>query len=165
MQSNRSRDFIEGTDEDDSTNEYIRTGSLLHRVFSQIATADDIDGALRELETEGLIEPKAMAQTAGMLRKRLAWQPAADWFSDRWTLYNECSILSVDDQGDVIERRPDRVMTDGERMVVVDFKFGRPRDEYRRQVREYMTLLQGMGHDDVEGYIWYVYTNKTEKVE
>lgn len=165
VQSNRSRDFIEGTDEDDSTNEYIRTGSLLHRVFSQIATADDIDGALRELETEGIIPPKAVAQTADMLRKRLAWQPAADWFSGRWTLYNECSILSVDDQGDVIERRPDRVMTDGRRMVVVDFKFGRPRDEYRRQVREYITLLQGMGHADVEGYIWYVYTNKTEEVE
>ena len=63
------------------------------------------------------------------------------------------------------ERRPDRVMTDGQRTIVVDFKFGHPRDEYLFQVREYMQLLADMGHHNVEGYLWYVYSNKIQEVK
>ena len=61
--------------------------------------------------------------------------------------------------------RPDRVMTDGERYIVVDFKFAHERDEYRQQVRSYMEKLKHMGHTNVEGYLWYVYENRICKVE
>ena len=73
--------------------------------------------------------------------------------------------MSLDESGRVVERRPDRVMTDGKRMVVVDFKFGAPRAEHHFQVAEYMRLLVSMGHDDVKGYIWYVYNNIIEEVK
>jgi CRISPR/Cas system-associated exonuclease Cas4 (RecB family) len=50
-------------------------------------------------------------------------------------------------------------------MIVVDFKFGHPRPEYQEQVKEYMQLLQPMGYQQVEGYLWYVYSNKIEEVK
>ena len=56
-------------------------------------------------------------------------------------------------------------MTDGRQTIVVDFKFGTHRDEYHRQVRQYMELLRQMGHRQVEGYLWYVYKNDIERVE
>lgn len=166
-QSNKSRDFIEGTDEEIERNTYIKVGSLLHNVFSTIRTADDIDEALRRLENEGVLYEEGLtaAQVTAMLRKRLADPRVADWFSNRWHLFNECTILSRDEPTGVVkERRPDRVMTDGERMIVVDFKFGRPRDEYVAQVREYIDLLKGMGHDNTTGYLWFVYSNKIVEV-
>ena len=98
-----------------------------------------------------------------MLRKRLQNARVANWFSDRWTLFNECAILSVEN-GEVIERRPDRVMTDGKEWVVVDFKFGSQKNEYLDQVREYMQLLADMGHTDIKGYLWFVYSNKIQEV-
>ena len=98
-----------------------------------------------------------------MLRKRLQNPRVADWFSDRWTLFNECTILTVED-GEVIERRPDRVMTDGNEWVVVDFKFGSPKDEYHDQVRQYMQLLADMGHSNIKGFLWFVYSNKITEV-
>lgn len=168
-QSNQSRDFIEGDGEGDDTGRmaYIRTGSLLHRVFSTIHTADDIPRALKELEGEGVIydEGLSAAQLSGMLRQRLSDPRVADWFSGRWTIYNECTILTHDpDTGKPMERRPDRVMTCGGETVVVDFKFGRPRPQYQAQVKEYMQLLQAMGHGQVRGYLWFVYSNKIEEV-
>ena len=63
------------------------------------------------------------------------------------------------------ERRPDRVMTDGQQWIVVDFKFGSPKDEYYDQVREYMNLLTTMGHQQIRGYLWFVYANKIEEVK
>ena len=56
--------------------------------------------------------------------------------------------------------RPDRVMSDGERFIVVDFKFARERDEHHEQVQGYINRLHEMGHPHVEGYLWYVYENR-----
>ena len=69
------------------------------------------------------------------------------------------------EDGEVKERRPDRVMTDGKKWVVVDFKFGTPKPEYNDQVREYMLLIKTMQPKaEVDGCLWFVYSNKIEEV-
>ena len=166
-QSNRSRDFVSAKDEDDEQQRnYIQTGSVLHQLFSTIRTTDDIEDALQRLQFEGIIydEHITAERIAGMLRKRLSNPKVADWFSSRWTLFNECTILSVEN-GEVKEQRPDRVMTDGKEWIVVDFKFGSPKAEYHDQVRTYMNLLASMGHSHITGYLWYVYSNQIEEVK
>lgn len=169
-QSNRSQAFIEGDNEEKAQrHRYIQAGSVLHEIFSTIRTVNDIPDALRRLQFEGVLYDEEM--TAGhitmMLKKRLENPRVADWFSPRWTLFNECTILSVEN-GEVKERRPDRVMTDGQEWIVVDFKFGSPKPEYHDQVREYMNLIQKMesvSSDKIHGYLWYVYSNKIEEVK
>ena len=165
-QSNKSRDFIKGDDEEEQQKQYIKTGTVLHALFSTILTADDVDGALKSLELDGVLydENISREKTGAMIRKRLQTPVVKDWFSGRWTVLNECSILSVEN-GKVTEHRPDRVMKDGGQMVVVDFKFGKPKEEHRRQVRQYMDLLHTMGNGNVKGYLWYVYPNKIEEVK
>ena len=167
-QSNRSKDFIASQDEENDEQQqrqYIQTGSILHQIFSTIHTSADIDAALKRLQLEGILydEQVTAEKISAMLRKRLQNARVSDWFSDRWTLFNECTILSVED-GNVVERRPDRVMTNGQEWVVVDFKFGSPKDEYHDQVREYMQLLADMGHTNIKGYLWFVYSNRIEEV-
>ena len=163
-QSNRSRDFIEGEDIDQQRR-YIQAGSILHEIFSTIQTEKDIPEALQRLQFEGILYDEEMTaeRITSMLRKRLSDPRVASWFSPRWTLFNECTILSVED-GEVHEHRPDRVMTDGNEWIVVDFKFGHPDPEYHTQVRRYMDLLLSMGHQNIKGYLWYVYSNKIEEV-
>ena len=164
-QSNKSREFVEGDDEQQELS-YIKMGSVLHEIFSNIHTTDDIEGALRQLQHDGVLydDEVTAAKLAAMLQKRLNDKQVKDWFSNRWQLFNECSILRLNEQEEVEERRPDRVMTDGKETHVVDFKFGRSKPEYQEQVREYMHLLQQMGHPNVKGWLWYVYSNKIEEV-
>ena len=169
-QSNRSQAFIEGDDEEKAQrHRYIQAGSVLHEIFSTIRTVNDIPDALRRLQFEGVLYDEEMTaeHITSMLKKRLENSRVADWFSPRWTLFNECTILSVEN-GEVKERRPDRVMTDGQEWIVVDFKFGSPKPEYHDQVREYMNLIQKMesvSSDKIHGYLWYVYSNKIEEVK
>ena len=82
-----------------------------------------------------------------------------------WRLFNECDIIWKEN-GELRTRRPDRVMMKDGRMVVVDFKFGKPSKKYNRQVKDYMQLLTRMGYDpkQMEGYLWYVTEGRTEKV-
>lgn len=165
-QSNKSRDFIEGDEDEEQQKYYIKLGTVLHNVFSTIRTTADIKPALHQLELDGMLydENVSRERLERMISKRLLSKQVAYWFSDHWTLFNECSILSVE-EGKVVEHRPDRVMKDEERTIIVDFKFGKPKDEHIVQVREYMRLIASMDSSTaVEGYLWYVYPNKIEKV-
>ena len=81
------------------------------------------------------------------------------WFDGTFRVMNEASI--VDGQGEI--RRPDRVLIspDGNRVVVIDYKFGQPRGSHRWQVRDYMNLLRQMGYPSVEGWLWYLSSDES----
>ena len=170
-QSNKSKDFVTaGKEEDEETlkkKSYIQLGSIMHAIFSTIKTKKDIGTALRNLEEEGILYNKVITQDK--LRKTIAERlndpRVSSWFSERWSLFNECSILKVNPLTDKVEeRRPDRVMTDGKEMIVVDYKFGSPKEEHKAQVKEYMNLLHEMGHHNITGYLWYLFSNKIIKL-
>lgn len=165
-QSNKSRDLIVGDEEEEQQKYYIKMGTVLHSLFSTIRTHDDIDGALKQLELDGMLydENISKEKVREMIRKRLESDKVNDWFSDRWEIFNECSIISMN-KGKMEVHRPDRVMKDENETIVVDFKFGKPRQEYHDQVKGYMDLLSGMGHPNVKGYLWYVYPNKIVEVK
>ena len=163
-QSNKSHDFINGEDIDPSdANRYIKVGNILHQLFSTILTEADIEPRLKELEQEGVIynDEVTSRELQNKIANALKNDKVKDWFSSRWKLFNECTILDYDkENGDIYEHRPDRVMTDGKERIVVDFKFGKPREEYHEQVQRYMSLLMRMGYEKVSGYIWYVVRNE-----
>ena len=163
-QSNKSHDFIKGEDIDPSdAKRYIKVGNVLHQLFSTILTEADIEPRLKELEQAGIIynDDITSRELQNKISCALSNEKVKNWFSPRWKLFNECTILDYDKEtGDVYEHRPDRVMTDGKEMIVVDFKFGKPRDEYHEQVQRYMRLLMRMGYKQVSGYIWYVLRNE-----
>lgn len=163
-QSNKSKDFVNAEDEEfTQQSNYIKMGNILHNVFAHIRTTLDVDSALQQMEMEGIIYDAQLTREKieAMIHKRLSDKRVAQWFSAEWSLYNECTILLPNGE----ERRPDRVMTLGDKTVAIDFKFGHPREEYHEQVREYMDLLRQMGHQNVTGYLWFVYSNQIIEVK
>ena len=168
-QSNKSRDFIndEADDEQAEQQSYIKTGLLLHYLFSNIETADDVDRCLHDMEMEGLFDESVITpnKLKNMLHKRFSNPKVKEWFGGGWTLFNECSILSYDPHTDKLtEHRPDRVMKRGDEVQIVDFKFGKPQPEHTDQVHRYISLTHDMGYTDVKGYLWYVYSDNIVEV-
>lgn len=159
VQSNRSKDFISSTneEEDEDDNSFISTGLLLHNVLSQINTVDDVDGVLQKLEFEGVIEN---SKQSALIRKRIEGnEQAKHWFSKEWQVFNECSILTNEGP-----KRPDRVITNGMETIVIDYKFGKPHESYEKQITEYKELLLQIGMPNVKAFLWYVYTDKIEEI-
>ena len=167
-QSNKSIEFVKGEDVDPSDRtRYIKIGNVLHQLFSTIYTTADIPARLNELEQQGIIynDEITSAQLRTRIEDAITNPQVQEWFSKRWQLYNECTILEYNkDTNEVEEHRPDRVMTDGKEFVVVDFKFGKEREEYKKQVQQYMEILIRMGHKRVSGYLWYVVKNNVVEV-
>ena len=161
-QSGDSRKFVRSSDEEGefSNETYIEDGKLLHQLFASIRTEADIDREIRKLVSQGILESGRKAQSiAGMMHKAVSSEETSVWFDGHWTLFNEKSVL-FRRNGTLQVRRPDRVMTDGKESIVLDFKFGKEKEEHLHQVREYMDLLGKMGFKGIKGYVWYVYRNK-----
>lgn len=147
-----------------STLSYLDRGLLLHELFAMIRTIDDVPTAIESMMSDGLFDQTERAEIERITYRALSLPQAADWFSGRYKLFNECTILYRDEDGTVNRMRPDRVMTDDNRFIIVDFKFGRPHDNHKKQVEGYMEQLHLMGHSNVEGYLWYVYENKIQPI-
>lgn len=164
-QSNRSADFIQGIEEEDSDDRFINRGRMLHTLFSVIETAEDIDPAIERLIFEGVIRNDEKEKVAREVAKKAFSSPEIqDWYSGKWTLFNECAII-YKEKGVLQTRRPDRVMMKDDQVVVVDFKFGKENPKYNKQVKGYMQLLTKMGYKNITGYLWYVDEEKIEKYE
>ena len=75
---------------------------------------------------------------------------------------NENDIIVPNGQ---TSRRPDRVMVDNEKVIVVDYKFAKKSELHTKQVKDYMNLLAMMGYNNIKGYVWYVDRNEIEEVK
>lgn len=156
-QSNKSREFANDTVDDEDSKRYTTIGSVLHALFSQIQTYNDIDKTLRKFEFDGIIYDETLSpdQLREHLKKKFDNSIIKDWFSERWTVFNECNIMQLIN-GKIVNDRPDRVITDGNETIVIDYKFGKRNKKYILQVQRYMNLMISMGYTNVKGFIWYV---------
>ena len=139
-------------------------GSILHTLFASIRTKEDIEPAINSLMAEGVVGGVISEQEIRHEVNRAFSHPDIQpWYDGTWKLFNECEIIWMTDNG-LLQRRPDRVMLRGNEMVVVDFKFGKPKQSHRRQVQTYIDLLTRMNYQNITGYLWYVDENQIERV-
>ena len=140
-------------------------GVLLHDALSRTVCEADISAALSAMLREGLVDAAWVERHRPFLEERVASPQAREWFDPHWQVFNEQAIICPHpDRPLFTTRRPDRVITDGQRTLVIDFKFARPSDSHVRQVEQYVRLLGEMGYPRVEGRIWYVYRNEVVNV-
>lgn len=163
-QSDRSREFSRGRDPEGFSSSYIDRGKLLHKLFSDINTKDDIDKAIQNLVSEGLANSEEAEHIRNFTENSLAMPEVSDWYSGKYRLFNECSILCKGSDGHTEMKRPDRVMISDDEVKIVDFKFGRPSAKYKYQILEYIRLLKAMENKSVNGYLWYVDDGKIEEI-
>lgn len=162
-QSSESMRFTQDAIDETDRQRMIRMGTVLHQLFASIRTTADIEPALQRMEFDGSLYSDGITreELTASLKKKFADKQIADWFSDRWRVYNECCIISPDGT----EHRPDRVITDGKQTIVIDFKFGSPAKAHHQQVQGYMNLLTQMHMPDIKGYLWYVSNERVVEVK
>ncbi len=136
----------------DMVSNYRVHGKTMHLLFERIKTKEDVESALESLVSEG----KLMSESKDKLKRKieglLNTSPYDEWFSNKYQILNEASILQRGGTS-----RPDRVLIDDNKVIVIDYKFGKLKsNKYRRQVEHYMSLIKKMGYKHVEGYIWYI---------
>lgn len=139
------------------TRYFMNKGTLYHQVFSLIERKEDVPGVIEKMRAEGLLATKKQADeiltfvTTALQQEK----ETAKWFDGTYELYNEHNILIRSD-GHAKMFRPDRVMVAADHVVVVDYKFGSEKEEYKDQVEMYANNLAKLLNKPVKGYLWYV---------
>ncbi|HEX3010142.1 MAG TPA: 3'-5' exonuclease, partial [Bacteroidales bacterium] len=132
-------------------------GNLLHEMFRNIRTSDDIEIAATELVKKGMIPadeaPALIDEINGMMKTPGVQQ----WFDSSWDIKTEADILLK--TGEL--KRPDRIMFGNNKVIIIDYKFGEKEEEsHLRQVLNYKSKLQQMGYRNIEAHVWYVILKK-----
>ncbi len=127
-------------------------GIMMHELLSRVVTTDDIDKAVGHVCDTGLLPLSKREFIASRVRTILSKEVVRQWFDGSMPVRNEAAIILPSGGA----RRPDRVMIKGERVIVVDYKFGEPSDRHKRQAAGYRELLQQMGYEKVTSWLWYV---------
>ena len=141
----------------------LNNGIRLHRLFEGAITEQDLRKAVESMSLDCLIDTKQAEALNTQISTILTDNRVKEWFSGEWdSVKCECAIIA---NGDI--RRPDRVMISGDRVVIVDYKFGdKHSGMYHKQMKEYMQLLASMGtYKKVEGYVWYISLGDIERVD
>lgn len=135
----------------------VNAGKIMHEVFQRIRTIEDVDNALLALNLEGKVRTAEINGLSAKIKKLLSNKKVNNWFSPDWEVRTEAGILLKDGS----MPRPDRVLTQGKKAVVIDYKFGEQESpSYLLQVSGYMKFLKALGYAPIEGYLWYVNLDK-----
>ena len=144
--------------------ERINHGLFMHDVMSRITYAEDVPQVLQEMKFQGRITEAQKSELQQLLNEAFQIPQVKEWFSHDWKqIITERALMTT--QGKI--RIPDRVLVSDKKTVVIDFKFGKERDEYRDQITEYAQLLSKMKkpkYPPVEAYLYYVESGKTVKI-
>ena len=73
-------------------------------------------------------------------------------FAPEAKVKNECDILLAD--GHIL--RPDRYAELADKVLLLDYKTGKPEKEHHKQLGNYMTVLGRMVAKPIEGYLVYL---------
>jgi len=134
-------------------------GIVLHDILAKVEAPEQLQEAVEQSVRDGRMNEEEGRAAFSLLSERVAAHK--EWFSlSSDAGRNEVSVIDTDGE----TYRPDRVIIDGGRVTVIDYKFGTAHGSYRRQVRHYMDIYRRMGYPDVSGFLWYVNDDEVVKL-
>ncbi len=127
-------------------------GNLVHYVMSHIKLAGQAESVLREMLVDGLITSVQKEEMSVLLSGILQDSEISRFFDPAYQVRNEPEILTA--EGELY--RPDRVLMQQEKVTIIDYKTGKPRDEHRIQINDYARLLKTMKYQVDGAYLLYL---------
>lgn len=134
-------------------------GIWFHRIVAQTATEHEIESQLMKLQKSGELNHTEINELRIMLKALYVDERFRD-------LRENGKILAERDlffEGEIL--RPDLVLDNEKRMVVIDFKTGIQKPEHKRQIVRYAMALKTIAAKPVEAYLLYTNEMKWKKVE
>jgi len=130
----------------------LQHGIYMHAVLSRMRYADEMQEMLSQIVQEGFITTPERDALEHQLTDLLNNFKISPWFGREWEVRTEVPVLLPGGE----EYRIDRLMTQGKKAVVVDFKTGIKKKNDEKQVLQYMEILRQMNYPETEGYLLYL---------
>jgi hypothetical protein len=127
-------------------------GTLVHRLLARVLVEDDAGFALAHEPALRRCPAADRATVEEALAAVLALCRPRQWFTKAYNVLTEAELALP---GGAVAR-PDRVMTSGNRAVVLDYKTGERDPHHAAQVKGYLQSLKDAGFETTEGWLLYL---------
>lgn len=134
----------------------ISHGKLMHEIFGEIFTAEDVKSSVRRRVVEGKIQACDEDEFTERITRLITKDEVRSWFEAGNLVLNEASVLMPD----ASMRRPDRIIFRDGAATLIDFKFGEESLSHVTQMKRYKSILGDMGYVVRDAFLWYVESDK-----
>ena len=120
----------------------LEKGNLIHDIMEHIKVERDVDFAIKDFESSGIINKKQAKVLKASILQIINHPELNHLYTENSTIYNERDIISK--TGKIY--RPDRlVINNKNEVVIVDYKTGLHNPKYQHQLQDYQDILEEMG--------------------
>jgi len=138
-----------------------RKGSLLHDILASARDQQEVEDYTDQLVLQGIIKDEEKQKLIGSALEVLN-NPELQSILGK-TSQNIIEKTIVDEKGK--SHRPDRVLVNGEEVIILDYKFTlEESDKHIEQVHTYKALLSEMGYQNIKTYLFYAVKGKLKLV-
>ena len=115
-------------------------GNLLHEMLSKIKTKNDIDEVMNQYLFKGEITMEEQNTLGVILKKIINHEELSIYFEQNNLIFTEREILTLNKQILI----PDRLVFEGNKVIVIDYKTGKYEEKHRHQIISYATDLENL---------------------
>ncbi|RDC62650.1 UvrD-helicase domain-containing protein [Adhaeribacter pallidiroseus] len=139
--------------------EYRRLNRKLHYALSRITTADDLNFVLKQLVNEGIFSSKETPELRETLKKIINHPEIKRYFSKDILIEKEKEILNVR----ATRYKPDRIVFDGTKVVLLDFKAPPFTQEHADNLNFYASLFKELFFTEIECVLYFFDVEEVQK--
>ena len=137
---------------DDKTENARQYGNLIHEILAKIEFNTEIDTSINYFIRKGLINNSDKNDITQLINKVANHPLLREYFTDKYKIMNEREILSNDNQILI----PDRLIFDKNKVVIADYKTGKPEKKHHQQITTYANTLELMNFSVTKKLLIYI---------
>jgi ATP-dependent helicase/nuclease subunit A len=145
---------------DEVRTQSVNIGIIVHDLIAQLQDYTQIDSVLNKAYDQMALNSDDFDAIKKLIHQVMENEEIKKWFTKGLSVKTEPTVLLPTGK----QLRMDRVIFEGKKATVIDFKTGLPKDADRKQVREYVSVLADLGYATCEGYLVYLADNNIEKI-
>jgi hypothetical protein len=121
--------------------------------------AEDLEFSLRQLVNEGILSSKEVPEMRGMLLRIVQHPQLARYFGRQTVIEKDKEILNVR----ATRYKPDRIVFDGAKVVLLDFKAPPLMQEHVDNLNFYAGLFKDLFFAEIECILYYFDAEQVER--
>ena len=131
----------------------MRTGIFIHEILAQIKSEKDLNKVLENYLLEGQITLEEKNDISTIISEIL--KQYSEYFTENQEVINEKDIM-ISENGITEMYRPDRIVSNGNGYIIIDFKTGEKQEKHLKQTEIYKSVLEKLGKKVIHTEIIYV---------
>ncbi|MEN8185668.1 MAG: UvrD-helicase domain-containing protein [Bacteroidota bacterium] len=130
----------------------IEYGNVIHKIMENVFIESDVDKSVDQFITDGILKPEEGKNIGFLLQELVNHPELRDYYRQGLRVYNEREIINEDSHVLI----PDRLVFDGSKVTIIDYKTGKQEKKHKLQIDSYANVLQEMDYEINKKILVYI---------